>query len=157
MPDDPAGSLGLRISFFPDRVALTHAVAALADESCARVSLSLPLRANLNAVENIALIQLYRKQADMQGAGDRALELLQRLGASALGLKREPDMTMSERFIVLLARALVLQRSRLVIDQPGALLYDEPYPALLRTLHQKAGTETAWEVYDYTWNRVLYE
>ena len=157
MRDEPAGSLDLRISFFPDRATLTHAVTALADESCARVSLSLPLRANLDAVENIALIQLYRKQADMQAAETRARELLQRLGGSAVGLKRESDMTMRERFIVLLARALMLQRSRLVIDQPGALLYDEPYPALLRTLHQKSGAATAWEIYDYAWNRVLYE
>ena len=157
MPDEFAAAPGLRVTFFPDRAALADAVAGLADASCARVSPGLPLRVNLNAVQNIALIQLYRKQADSQAAEASALQLLQQLGAGAAGAKREADMSMRERFIVLLARALMLRRARLVIDQPGALLYDEPYPALIRELRRHAGGDKEWEIYDYAWNRVLYE
>ncbi len=157
MPDEFAAAPGLRVTFFPDRVALAQAVAGLADETCARVSPALPLRVNLDALQNIALIRLYRKQAGSRAAETSARELLLRLGAAGVAARREADMTTRERFVVLLARALMLERPRLVIDQPGALLYDEPYAALMRELRQRAGGDKDWEVYDYAWNRVLYE
>ena len=37
-------------------------------------------------------------------------------------------MTPAQRFVTKLARALILKRPRLVIDRPGAMLYDVPYP-----------------------------
>lgn len=156
MPEEFAAAPGLRVSFFTDRAALALALDGLADESCARVSAALPLRANLDALRNIALIRLYRKQADSRAAETSALELLQRLGAAGIAAKREADMATRERFVALLARALMLGRPRLVIDQPGALLYDEPYPALIRELRRRAGGGKDWEVYDYAWNRALY-
>ena len=157
MPDEFAAAPGLRVSFFSDRAVLADALTGLADESCMRVSPALPLRADLDAVQNIALIQLYRKQADSRSAEAFALELLQRLDAAGIAAKREADMATRERFAALLARALMLERARLVIGQPGALLYDEPYPALIRELRRRAGGNKVWEIYDYAWNRVLYE
>ena len=157
MSEEFAAAPGLRVSLFSDRTAFALALDRLADESCARVSAALPLRANLDALQNIALIRLYRKQAGSLAAERSARELLQRFGAAGVSDKRDADMTTRERFIVLLARALMLERPRLVIDQPSALLYDEPYPGLIRELRRCAGGDKEWEIYDYAWNRVLYE
>ncbi len=157
MPDDLAVDRSLHVNFFADRAALAGAVARLDDPSCARVSAQLPLRVNLSALQNLALIPLYHKQAGTETAQALAFDLLQRLGCGAIAARHEADLTARERFVVLLARALMLKRARLVIDQPGALLYDEPYPALIRSLHAMAGDDKTWEIYDYAWNRVLYE
>lgn len=123
----------------------------------ARVSPDLPLRANLSARENIALIPLYQKYYNAAESSRQAQALLDSLGFSALGDKRDPDMSQTERFVAKLARALILKRSRLTIEQPGAMLYDIPYPTLLRQLASRMAIgPTKWEVFDYAWNRPLY-
>jgi len=115
------------------------------------------LRANLSARENIALIPLYQKYYNAAESSRQAQSLLDSLGFSALGDKRDPDMSGAERFVAKLARALILNRSRLVIEQPGAMLYDIPYPAFLRLLASRTtASPPEWEVFDYTWNRPLY-
>lgn len=123
----------------------------------ARVSPDLPLRANLSARENIALIPLYQKHYGAAEASRQAQSLLDRLGFAAIGDRRDPDMSPSERFVAKLARALILKRSRLVIERPGAMLYDIPYPAFLRELASRIeGSPAEWEVFDFDWNRPLY-
>lgn len=127
------------------------------DEQAAQVSPDLPLRANLSARENIALIPLYQKHFDAAESSRQAQTLLDQLGFSAIGDKRDPDMNPSERFVAKLARALILKRPRLVIERPGAMLYDIPYPAFLRTLASRIeGSPAKWEVFDFDWNRPLY-
>jgi hypothetical protein len=69
---------------------------------------------------------------------------------------RDPDMSVTQRFVVKLARALILHRTRLVIDRPGAMLYDVDYPAFIRQLAATSPSGGSWEIYDYTWNRALY-
>ena len=59
-------------------------------------------------------------------------------------------------FATQLARALILQRPRLVIDRPGAMLYDVPYSLFIRQLAAQAGLTGTWEIYDFSWNRALY-
>ncbi|MEW6133518.1 MAG: hypothetical protein AB1591_10215 [Pseudomonadota bacterium] len=126
-------------------------------EQVALVSPDLPLRANLSARENIALIPLYQKHFDANEASRQAQGLLAQLGFAAIGDKRDPDMNASERFVAKLARALILRRPRLLIERPGAMLYDIPYPAFLRQLAARYdGAPAAWEVFDYDWNRPLY-
>jgi len=123
----------------------------------ARVSPDLPLRANLSARENIALIPLYQKYYNAAESSRQAQSLLDSLGFSALGDKRDPDMSPTERFVTKLARALILNRSRLVIEQPAAMLYDIPYPVFLRQLASRmTAVSSEWEVFDYAWNRPLY-
>lgn len=127
------------------------------DNLVARVSPDLPLRANLSARENIALIPLYQKHYNATESSRQAQSLLDSLGFSTLGDKRDPDMSPTERFVAKLARALILNRSRLVIEQPGAMLYDIPYPIFLRQLASRMTTGSSkWEVFDYVWNRPLY-
>ena len=131
------------------------AVAALSDD-VARVALDLPLRANLSAVDNIALIPLYQGHYSAAESGIRAQTLLEQLGHSDIALLRDPDMTPAQRFVAKLARALILKRPRLVIDRPGAMLYDVPYPDFIRQLAAQAEMTGTWEVYDFSWNQVLY-
>ena len=123
----------------------------------ARVSPDLPLRANLSARENIALIPLYQKYHGAAEASRQAQALLDKLGFGKIGDKRDPDMSPTERFVTKLGRALILRRSRLIIEQPGAMLYDIPYPDLIRSLAQRVDEPADnWEIFDYTWNQALY-
>ena len=65
-------------------------------------------------------------------------------------------MTPAQRFVTQLARALILGRSRLVIDRPGAMLYDVPYPDFIRQLAEQTQSTGTWEIYDFSWNQLLY-
>jgi hypothetical protein len=132
-------------------------VASLPGDEVALVSADLPLRANLSARENIALIPLYQKHYDAAEASRQAQALLEHLGFAAIGDKRDPDMNPSERFVAKLGRALILKRPRLVIERPGAMLYDIHYPAFLRELASRYdGAPAIWEAFDLDWNRPLY-
>lgn len=65
-------------------------------------------------------------------------------------------MTPAQRFVTKLARALILQRPRLVIDRPGAMLYDVPYPGFIRDLAARQEMTGTWEIFDFSWNKRLY-
>lgn len=122
----------------------------------ARVSPDLPLRANLSAVDNIALIPLYQRHFSAAESTRQAMRLLEQLGHADIAPLRDPDMTPAQRFVTKLARALILRRPRLVIDRPGAMLYDVPYPAFIRELAGRAEGDGNWEIFDFAWNEVLY-
>lgn len=132
------------------------AVAELPDD-VARVSLDLPLRANLSALDNIALIPLYQRHYGAAESARLAHAMLEQLGHADIALLRDPDMTPAQRFIAKLARALILKRPRLVIDRPGAMLYDVPYPAFIRQLAAQAAMTGSWEIFDFRWNQALYQ
>ena len=132
------------------------AVGALADD-VARVSLDLPLRANLSALDNIALIPLYQRHYSAAESVRQAQAMLDQLGYGAIALLRDPDMSPAQRFVTKLARALILKRPRLVIDRPGAMLYDVPYPAFIRELAAQADMAGTWEIFDFSWNQALYQ
>jgi ABC-type polar amino acid transport system ATPase subunit len=123
----------------------------------ARVSPDLPLRANLSARDNVALIPLYQRHYSAAQSSQQALLLLDRLGHADIADLRDPDMSPAQRFVAKLARALILRRPRLVIDRPGAMLYDVAYPRFIRQLAERfEPPDGAWEIYDFTWNRALY-
>jgi ABC-type sugar transport system ATPase subunit len=131
------------------------AVAALPDD-VARVALDLPLRANLSALDNIALIPLYQRHFGVAESARQAQAVLDQLGHADIALLRDPDMTPAQRFVAKLARALILKRPRLVIDRPGAMLYDVSYPDFIRQLAAQDGMTGNWEIFDFGWNQVLY-
>jgi ABC-type polar amino acid transport system ATPase subunit len=131
------------------------AVAALPDD-VSRVALDLPLRANLSAVDNVALVPLYQRHYSAAESTRQALALLDRLGHADIAPLRDPDMTPAQRFITQLARALMLKRPRLVIDRPGAMLYDVPYPRFIYQLAAHAELSGTWDIYDFSWNQALY-
>jgi len=131
------------------------AIAALPDD-VARVALDLPLRANLSALDNIALIPLYQRHYGASESTRQAQAMLDQLGHADIALLRDPDMTPAQRFVTKLARALILKRPRLVIDRPGAMLYDVPYPAFIQLLAAQNSMSGIWEIFDFSWNQVLY-
>jgi ABC-type sugar transport system ATPase subunit len=131
------------------------AVAALPDD-VARVALELPLRANLSALDNIALIPLYQRHFGVPESTQQARDILDQLGHAEIAPLRDPDMTPAQRFVAKLARALILKRPRLIIDRPGAMLYDVPYPEFIQQLAAKDAMSGIWEIFDYSWNRALY-
>lgn len=138
-----------------DRDALQAALAALNNVDVARVSLELPLRANLSALDNIALIPLYQSHIKAAEAGRQAMALLDQLDHASIAQLRDPDMTASQRFVTQLARALILHRARVIIDRPGAMLYDVAYPAFITQLAARVPSGT-WEIFDYQWNQCLH-
>ena len=135
---------------------MTDALTALADD-VARVSLDLPLRANLSALDNIALIPLYQRHYKAAESARQARLMLEQLGHAEIALLRDSDMTPAQRFVTKLARACMLRRPRLVIDRPAAMLYDVPYPAFIAQLAAQAAVSGTWEIYDFGWNQPLYQ
>jgi ABC-type polar amino acid transport system ATPase subunit len=131
-------------------------VTALPDD-VARVALDLPLRANLSALDNIALIPLYQRHFSAAESARQAQAMLEQLGHADIALLRDPDMTPSQRFVAKLARAIILKRPRLVIDRPGAMLYDVPYPEFIRQLAAQDAMAGTWEIFDFSWNQALYQ
>ncbi len=130
-------------------------MAALPDE-VARVAPELPLRANLSALDNVALIPLYRRHFGAAESARQAQVMLEALGHAAIAPLRDPDMTPAQRFVVQLARALMLRRPRLLIDRPGAMLYDVNHPDFIRRLAARPEMTGTWEIYDFAWNQALY-
>jgi ABC-type polar amino acid transport system ATPase subunit len=122
----------------------------------ARVALDLPLRANLSALDNVALIPLYQRHFSAAESNRQAQGMLENLGYADIAPLRDPDMTPSQRFVAKLARALILKRPRLVIDRPGAMLYDVSHPLFIRQLAAQSGMTGTWEIFDFSWNRPLY-
>ncbi|HEX8979845.1 MAG TPA: hypothetical protein VF811_09075 [Parasulfuritortus sp.] len=123
----------------------------------AQVSDSLPLRANLSVLENIAIVLQYRQNLDYDSAADRAWTLLGRFGQTDCAFKRDPDLTSNERFIAKLARALILPQPIIIIERPGLLLPDTYYPSFLDAC--LAAVEDLYElcwIVDYPWNEPLY-
>lgn len=121
------------------------------------MSESLPLRANLSVLENIAIVPQYRMNTPYEAAADEAWGLLSRLGITDAAFKRDPDLNYEERFATKLLRAIILTPPIILIDRPGQMLPDTHYPPFLEaTLAALEGTyEQCWIV-DYPWNEPLY-
>lgn len=104
------------------------------------------------------MIPLYQKSHDSAEASRQAQALLEQLGFADIGDRRDPDMSPTERFVAKMARALILRRPRVIIERPGAMLYDVPYPAFLRQLSARMSDGAVpWDIFDFDWNRPLYE
>lgn len=145
------------VRFHDSPWAMDGALSGLTDQDVVRVSPDFPLRANLSALENIALIPLFRDRRPRAVATALAGELLAALGHAPIAPLRDPDLDPSGRFVVKLARAVAVGAARIVIDRPGAMLTDIAYPAFIeQCMHGLRDRVRAWEVYDFTWNRPLY-
>jgi predicted ABC-type transport system involved in lysophospholipase L1 biosynthesis ATPase subunit len=132
--------------------------AALAEHPLAAlVSPELPLRANLSALENIALVPQYRRNLGWDAAATEAMGLLEQLDCAACAGKRDAGLTHEERFQVKLLRAVAGTPALVVIERPGYLLPDTHYPrfvdASLAAVQDRLGSCT---IIDYVWNAPLY-
>jgi len=131
---------------------------ALAEHpGAALVSAELPLRANLSALENIALVPQYRRDLDWAAASAEALALLEQLGCAECAGKRDAALTHAERFQVKLLRAVAAKPALVVIERPGYLLPDSHYPPFVdAALAALQGRYGECMIVDYAWNAPLY-
>lgn len=125
---------------------------------CALVSPDLPLRVNLTSLENIALIDQFHHATPWQEASAQAQRVLDCMAHGDIALKRDEDLTLTQRFAVKMARAIMLRRPLIVIDRPALLLADVPYPQVLHDLlgclqHEHSNHR----IVDYIWNQSVYE
>lgn len=121
------------------------------------VSPTLPLRANLTVLENIAVVPEFRCGDSHSIALERAWSLLQFLGQSECAHRRDPDLDDRERFLAKLARAIVGSPPAIVIDRPALLLPNFNYPpALDAALLRLEGHYQQCLIVDYVWNAILY-
>jgi predicted ABC-type transport system involved in lysophospholipase L1 biosynthesis ATPase subunit len=123
----------------------------------ALVSNELPLRANLTALENVALVPQYRRDLDWTSAAGEAMALLERLGCAACAGKRDAELTHAERFQIKLLRAGAAAPARVIIERPGYLLPDIHYPPFVDAgLAALQGCFGECIIVDYAWNAPLY-
>ena len=121
------------------------------------VSESLPLRANLSVLENIAIVLQYRRNLGYEAAADQGWALLTLLGHTDCAFKRDPDLTGEERFVAKLLRALVLPQPIIIVDRPAQLLPDIHHPSCLgATLPLLEDRYDVCWIVDYPWNEPLY-
>ena len=121
------------------------------------MSAELPLRANLSVLENIALVPQYRENVSTELAVARAWTLLERAGHDDCAHSRDPDLDHEQRFVAKLLRVIIVAPSIIVIERPGLMLPDTPYPSFLADILERLGEEieTLWIV-DYAWHAPLY-
>ncbi|MCG6953056.1 MAG: hypothetical protein LJE90_11830 [Betaproteobacteria bacterium] len=123
----------------------------------ALVSNELPLRANLTALENVALVPQYRRDLDWTSAAGEAMALLERLGCAACAGKRDAELTHAERFQIKLLRAVAAAPALVIIERPGYLLPDIHYPPFVDAgLAALQGCFGECIIVDYAWNAPLY-
>lgn len=138
-----------------DDAAREAALAALT--GAALVSPDLPLRANLSALENVALVPQYRRDLAWEDAAHEALALFEQLDCAACASKRDSALTHEERFRVKLLRAAAAAPEQLVIERPAFLLPDSHYPPLVdAALAALADRLAQCSIIDYAWNAALY-
>jgi predicted ABC-type transport system involved in lysophospholipase L1 biosynthesis ATPase subunit len=128
-----------------------------AHPEAALVAESLPLRANLSVMENIAIVPRYRQDLDEEAADAIALALLERVGFARCAHARDPDLDREERFVAKLLQAVLARAPLVLVDRPGLLLPDVAYPHFLDTTFTALGDELGpcW-IIDYPWNAPLY-
>ena len=117
----------------------------------------MPLRANLSALDNIALIPQYRRNLDYDTASGLAWQLLLLTGKEGAALKRDPQLDHEERFVAKLLRSAIERPPIILIDRPALLLPDTHYPPFLSSLLERlsAHLNDCW-ILDYRWNAPLY-
>jgi hypothetical protein len=121
------------------------------------VSATLPLRANLTVLENIAVVTEFRDGLAPGLAKDQAWTLLERVWQTGSAHRRDPDLDNRERFLAKLLRAIVAAPPIIMIERPALLLPDFNYPLLLdATLLTLEGHFEQCLIVDYAWNAPLY-
>ncbi len=86
------------------------------------ISINTPLLANLNMIENIALIPEVHKHISVKKAQELAQACLAKIDKEDIALKRMHQVNEVEMFYVLIARALMDSRETIVIINPLSIL-----------------------------------
>jgi ABC-type lipoprotein export system ATPase subunit len=88
----------------------------------APVSVDVPLISNQDVYMNIALIKEYHENMPRQQAERLAVHCLGRIGLEHIAYKRNPSLTLEERFGVMLLRAAMVKDAMILIDKPFELI-----------------------------------
>ena len=106
---------------------------------------------------NIALIKQFHENMPRHQAQRLAIEYLQRLDLGDIAFKRNPALTLEERFCVMMLRAAMMQDAMLVIDQPFKIiphLKDLQY--VVTALKKIDDLYLSCHIYDYQWMEEKY-
>jgi len=88
----------------------------------ALISVNTPLIANLDMLENIAIIHEVHKHKSIKEAQFEALEYLNKIAKADIGLKRMHQINEVEMFYVMVARAMMSEPDTVVLINPLAIL-----------------------------------
>jgi ABC-type lipopolysaccharide export system ATPase subunit len=123
----------------------------------APVSVDIPLISNQDVYMNIALIKQFHENMPKHQAQRLAVEYLERLGLGDIANKRNPSLTLEERFCVMMLRAAMVKDAMLVIDQPFKIiphLKDVQY--VITALKKIDDLYVSCHIYDYQWMEEKY-
>lgn len=121
------------------------------------VSLEAPLISNLPVWSNIALIRQYHENMPWEEARALVMDTLQRFGMVSTAEKRNPFLTLEERFCIMLIRAVMVRNAVVCLDRPFRLLPNNRNGRFFTDALRKVDDLIA-EVYifDYSWEQERY-
>ena len=122
------------------------------------VSPDAPLISNLSVGGNIALIPQYHQNMPADKAKSLTQGLLRRFAMESIGERRNPALSMEERFCAMLLRAAMVRDAILVLDRPFGILTtlrDERF--LTDALRKVDDLIAEIHIFDYSWDKERYE
>ncbi|MBN1381865.1 MAG: hypothetical protein JXA41_09340 [Deltaproteobacteria bacterium] len=121
------------------------------------ISLDIPLISNLDVLNNIALIKLYRDNLPKRQAEQLVLKLLNRYKLEDIAYKRSADLTDEHRFCVMLLRAAMINEATIVIDRPFIILHNSQDSSFMKyALNTIDDLYNQCHILDYIWNKDRY-
>jgi ABC-type lipopolysaccharide export system ATPase subunit len=121
------------------------------------VSPDAPLISNLSVWGNIALIPQYHQNMPEHEAKAMTANLLRRFAMESIAERRNPALTMEERFCAMLLRAAMVKDAIIVLDRPFSILTNLRDDHFLMEALQKVDDIIAeTHIFDYSWDKVRY-
>jgi ABC-type lipoprotein export system ATPase subunit len=121
------------------------------------VSADVPLISNLSAWNNIALIPQYHQNMPAQEAKALTKSHLRRFSLEPIVERRNPALTMEERFCVMLLRAAMVRDAVVVLDRPFVILHDHRDGRFLMDALRKVDDLIAeTHIFDYSLDKERY-
>jgi ABC-type uncharacterized transport system YnjBCD ATPase subunit len=121
------------------------------------VSPDAPLISNLSVWSNIALIRQYHQNMPGYEAKVLTETLLRRFAMESIAERRNPSLTMKERFCAMLLRAAMVRDAILVLDRPFDILVTLQNGRFLTDALRKVDDLIAeTHIFDYHWDKQRY-
>jgi len=121
------------------------------------VSPDAPLISNLSVWSNIALIRQYHQNMPVHEAKVLTEKLLRRFAMESIAERRNPALTMEERFCAMLLRAAMVRDAILVLDRPFSILTTLRNGRFLTDALRKVDDLIAeTHIFDYSWSKERY-
>jgi len=121
------------------------------------VSMDAPLISNLSVLSNIALIKQYHGRLSVREAEDIAGMHLEKLHLDNIAGKRNPVLLETQRFCVMVLRAVMVEDAMVVIDRPFKIMPDLDDTRFIRdVLTSVDDLFQECHIFDYLWNEERY-